>query len=770
MTYDDVRRRAAQIAAVTARRIMPPWKPEPGKGDFQRRAAPDRRRADEAAAMDRRRRAGRRSLAIRRRRRRCGSTAGSSAHPISSCSMPAAYTVPADGADVFRTFVMPIDLATVRATSARSSSVRATPASCITPTSASIARVRRASSTRAIPSPATSAAWCATRVIPEGQMLGWTPGQAPHPVARRHAVAARAGQRSRRPAAPAADRQDRTRSQVTRRLLLHRRAADARRRSACASAARRSTSPPATREYVDRRPLRAAGRRGAVWRCSRTRTTSRVAWRRAPTLPDGASRWLIAIADWDFRWQDVYRYAAPIALPEGHDDRRCATPTTTRPANPRNPHRPPARVVWGQNTSDEMGDLWMQVMPRADADFARLERDFRRKTHRRRSRRVHEAARGRSRQPAAPRRGRRVCYLEAGRLDEAIDEFRESLRPESGVGPDALQPRVRAVGARPPRRGDRGASRGAADRSRLRAGAQQPRRAAAARRRRRRGARAYRRAAALRPDNVEARDEPRRSCCRAGAVRPKPCGAVRARRSPSTATTCRRCAGLAWIRATAAGSGAARRRRGGPAGRAGRPPAVAEDVTAIDALAAAYAAAGRFDEAVRVARSGLELAAAAGQHAVAAQFRQRLELYQKDNRCGCPCGSRSNFPEFRPIDKRLLEPYSQMDSLTECRRILSGAKADNTYRRTCRLRRIGMTRSRIAMSVRRGVGMPAALPATARAQSAFAGVVKDATGAVLPGVTVEAGQPGADRESALGRPPTRTGSTASRTFAPAPTR
>src|SRR6059058_5544562 len=35
VTYDDVRRHVAQIAAVTARRIMPPWKPEPGKGDFQ---------------------------------------------------------------------------------------------------------------------------------------------------------------------------------------------------------------------------------------------------------------------------------------------------------------------------------------------------------------------------------------------------------------------------------------------------------------------------------------------------------------------------------------------------------------------------------------------------------------------------------------------------------------------------------------------------------------------------------------------------------------
>ena len=51
-----------------------------------------------------------------------------------------------------------------------------------------------------------------------------------------------------------------------------------------------------------------------------------------------------------------------------------------------------------------------------------------------------------------------------------------------------------------------------------------------------------------------------------------------------------------------------------------------------------------------------------------------------------------------------------------------------------------MTRSRIAMLfVVALAGL--ALPATARAQSAFAGVVKDATGAVLPGVTVEAASP-----------------------------
>ena len=51
-----------------------------------------------------------------------------------------------------------------------------------------------------------------------------------------------------------------------------------------------------------------------------------------------------------------------------------------------------------------------------------------------------------------------------------------------------------------------------------------------------------------------------------------------------------------------------------------------------------------------------------------------------------------------------------------------------------------MTRSRFAILA--GVALAClAFPAAARAQSAIAGVVKDASGAVLPGVTVEAASP-----------------------------
>src|SRR5215472_1915698 len=35
LSYADVRKRAAQIVAVTRRRYMPPWLPEAGYGDFE---------------------------------------------------------------------------------------------------------------------------------------------------------------------------------------------------------------------------------------------------------------------------------------------------------------------------------------------------------------------------------------------------------------------------------------------------------------------------------------------------------------------------------------------------------------------------------------------------------------------------------------------------------------------------------------------------------------------------------------------------------------
>jgi tetratricopeptide (TPR) repeat protein len=85
------------------------------------------------------------------------------------------------------------------------------------------------------------------------------------------------------------------------------------------------------------------------------------------TLPDGSRKWLIRIPNWDLSWQAVYRYREPLFLPKGtvvsmrfHYDNSTA--------NPRNPNQPPKRVWGGNRASDEMGHLWLQVLPCGPGD------------------------------------------------------------------------------------------------------------------------------------------------------------------------------------------------------------------------------------------------------------------------------------------------------------------------------------------------------------------------------------------------------------------
>ena len=85
------------------------------------------------------------------------------------------------------------------------------------------------------------------------------------------------------------------------------------------------------------------------------------------TLPDGTRQWLIRIPNWDVNWQAVYRYRTPVFLPKGsvvsmrfHYD--------NSDGNPRNPNHPAKRVRGGNQATDEMGHLWLQVLPRGAGD------------------------------------------------------------------------------------------------------------------------------------------------------------------------------------------------------------------------------------------------------------------------------------------------------------------------------------------------------------------------------------------------------------------
>jgi len=86
------------------------------------------------------------------------------------------------------------------------------------------------------------------------------------------------------------------------------------------------------------------------------------------TLPDGTIKPLIYIEDWDYRWQHVYRYVTPPMFPKGTTlSMRYIFDNSS--GNVRNPHQPPRHVYWGQQSTDEMGDLWIQMLPRSERDL-----------------------------------------------------------------------------------------------------------------------------------------------------------------------------------------------------------------------------------------------------------------------------------------------------------------------------------------------------------------------------------------------------------------
>ena len=89
------------------------------------------------------------------------------------------------------------------------------------------------------------------------------------------------------------------------------------------------------------------------------------------TLPDGSKRVLFAIDNWDFDWQDDYRYQNPVSLPKGT---RIAIEYVydNSEENQNNPVRPPKRVQFGQTSADEMGTCTFSVTLHNPPDRSKL--------------------------------------------------------------------------------------------------------------------------------------------------------------------------------------------------------------------------------------------------------------------------------------------------------------------------------------------------------------------------------------------------------------
>ena len=128
------------------------------------------------------------------------------------------------------------------------------------------------------------------------------------------------------------------------------------------------------------------------------------------TLPDGTQKRLIEIKDWNFNWQDVYRYAPPFFLPRGTTLSMRYTYDNSS-ANIQNPNQPPKRVVTGNRSSDEMAHLWIQILPETHNDRLELMESVLRRL-------LHKTP---SNIPKQFRLGH--VLRERGKFDEAIERF-----------------------------------------------------------------------------------------------------------------------------------------------------------------------------------------------------------------------------------------------------------------------------------------------------------------------------------------------------------
>ena len=652
LTYQDARRRAAVMAAVTASRYMPPWKPEPGHGEF----IGDRRLSDREIALFNQWAAGGalegdRADLPEPPRYRSGWQLG---EPDLVISLPE-YTLGADGVDVFRNFVVPVPGSGIRyvrglefralSTAVHHANIRLdhTPAS------------RRLDD--ADPYPGYEGPVLRSADYPDGHFLGWTPGQfaplAPKGLAWRLAPGADfVVQLHLRPTG----RPERIRPLIG----LFFTDDPPERLPAMLRLGRQNIDIPAGQtDYVspDTYTLRVDAQVLAVQPHSHYRARSARAW---ATLPDGTSKWVIDIGTWDFGWQDIYRVADPYWLPAGT---RISTEFVfdNSSANPRNPESPPKRARWGFKSSDEMGDVWIQVMTRTDADRDELVRDFARKAA------AEDIVGYEGQIVAAPadaglRDDVALLYLELDRPEAAVPHFQAvvALRPGSAIARYNLGIALQLAG----RSGEATAQFVDAVRldPQVRAGALEPGQHVAGARPDCGCGREYRESLRLQPDNADAHNNLGRTLLLQGAyrdaiehveqalrLRPTHPGAhfnlaealAATGDAPAAAVSHFREAlrlrsdwspaliGLSWL--LSSHPDAAIRSPEEAVRLAERASDLTHrtDAAPLDALAAAQARLGRFDEAVATAALAVDLASRAGSSAQAMEIQQRLAVYRE---------------------------------------------------------------------------------------------------------------------------------------------
>jgi hypothetical protein len=345
-SYEDAARRAAQIVDVTASRFMPPWRPEPEFGHLL-----GERRLTE------------RQLEMISQWAEAGAPQGDPVdlppapkfaegwllgEPDLVVKMPESFEVPADGRDVFRNFVIPLDLPEdklVALAEFRPGNRRIVHHALFYLDSNGAARKKDA----ADPGPGYGS-FGGPGFVPTGAIGGWAPGGNPLPLPDNMGRYLKKG------------------SDLVLQIHYHPSGKPEVDQSTVGIhfVKQSSTKVVAGLMVLDRSLNIPAGEKNHPMSSSYTLPADVTLVGITPhmhllgremkaiaTLPDGRTEPLIWIKDWNFNWQDQYLFAEPIRLPRGTRLDVNAVYDNSE-GNPLNPNTPPKRVTWGEQTTDEM--------------------------------------------------------------------------------------------------------------------------------------------------------------------------------------------------------------------------------------------------------------------------------------------------------------------------------------------------------------------------------------------------------------------------------
>ncbi len=367
LTYKDVRKRGKLIQQVVEKRTMPPWHPAPGHGEFLH----ERRLSDE-------------QVALVKRWVETGMAEGDPTKlpklpqftegwqlgtPDLVVSMKAAYPVPATGRDIYRNFVLPLNLPEdkwVTAIELRPSARSVVHHVLFFLDSSGQSRKRDGKDGK----PGFSGMG---GFVLGGSLGGWAAGGTPHHLPMDLAMPLPKGadlvlQTHFHPSGKAEDEKTTIglyfAKKKPERTLLTFQAPPLFGRLA------KIDIPRGEKDYkvrgtfkapVDMELVSAGGH--AHYVCSTMKATAK--------LPDGKSQSLIYIPRWDFNWQGNYVYKQPVRLPRGTVIDVELTYDNSAD-NPANPFSPPKRIRWGTASTDEMGSIIFGCVAARESDVATL--------------------------------------------------------------------------------------------------------------------------------------------------------------------------------------------------------------------------------------------------------------------------------------------------------------------------------------------------------------------------------------------------------------